>query len=203
MRIINHHEPPGLSRWNVLMTDAPHALHITWTTYATWLPGDARGYVGHTLDNPGDWQPRQNIPGTPYAEDHERTRDNAKELQKWAAARLTPELARIVAEELLNATAKRSWSIIRAAIMAQHCHVLVTDCPPDGPEVRRILKGTTQAALSRAVGAPRRWWTAGGSDRHKNDWLAIETCSKYIEDQEHILVAIHDNRIVANDVPPG
>ena len=27
------------------MTDKPFALHITWTCYGTWLPGDARGWV--------------------------------------------------------------------------------------------------------------------------------------------------------------
>jgi len=186
-----------------MTNDAPHALLITWTTYGTWLPGDSRGYVAHTLDRTGDWQPRHNIPGTPYAEAHERTRDIARELQKWKTARLTRQLARVVAEELLDAASKRGWSILRAAIMAQHCHVLVTACPPDGSGVRRILKGTTQAALSRAVGEARRWWTAGGSDRHKNDWPAIEAACGYIEGQERILVAICENRIVMSDVPPG
>ena len=27
------------------MTLRPFALHITWTCYGTWLPGDERGYV--------------------------------------------------------------------------------------------------------------------------------------------------------------
>jgi len=128
-------------------TESPHALHITWTTYGTWLPGDVRGYVGHTLEEPGTWQTRENTPGTPYAIDHERTREIAQTLQKWPTVRLNVSQARVVAQELLDATSKRSWSLTRAAIMAQHCHVLVMGCPTDGPAVRRILKGTTQASI--------------------------------------------------------
>jgi hypothetical protein len=42
------------------------ALHITWTTYGTWLPGDERGYVANTLQDNELYLPRENVVGTPY-----------------------------------------------------------------------------------------------------------------------------------------
>ena len=61
------------------------------------------------------------------------------------------------------------WRIVRGAIMANHIHVVIADCPDDGPGVRRILKGNSQADLSDAAGATRRSWTQGGSDRYLHD----------------------------------
>lgn len=48
------------------MCDRPFAIHVTWTTYGTWLPGDARGYVSPTRQHEADTLPKQNLYGTPY-----------------------------------------------------------------------------------------------------------------------------------------
>ncbi len=175
--------------------EAPFALLETWTTYGTWPPGDARGYVGHTIQAPGVWEGRENAPDTPYAADHERTRAIAASSLKDTTVWLMPEQAEVVAHELIDSSHRRGWSIGCAAIMANHVHVVIFDTPPDGPTVRRILKGTTQAALSKYHGSPRRWWTAGGSDRYKNDDSAIETALRYVENQRGILVEIRDGAI--------
>lgn len=179
-----------------MSTDRPFALHLTWTTYGTWLPGDERGYVSHTLESTGDWLPRENIPGTPYAKAHERTHRLAQTAQKGETVWLTSELARVAAEALIAAASERGWKIARGSIMAGHLHLVVSDCPNDGPAVRRILKGNSQVALSRHNGKPQRWWTAGGSDRYKNDDQAIANAIEYVRNQEKILVAIENNEIV-------
>ena len=181
--------------------ERPFALHTTWTTYGTWLPGDERGHVSHTLQATGDWDQRVNSVGAPPASGHERTRELARSLMKHDAVMLNLEQAMQVAIALVDAVAKRGWRIGRAAIMANHVHVVTFDTPPDGVAVRRILKGTTQAALTDRAGAPQRWWTAGGSDRYKNDDAAIENALRYVENQERILVAIRDNAIVGS-LPP-
>ncbi len=36
---------------------------LTWTTYATWLPGDPRGFVSNIADEAGKGI-RHNVPGT-------------------------------------------------------------------------------------------------------------------------------------------
>jgi hypothetical protein len=58
--------------------------------------------------------------------------------------------------------------------------------------VRRILKGTSQAALRDLAGKNSRWWTAGGSDRYKNDIDAIEAAIAYVANQQGILAEIVD-----------
>jgi hypothetical protein len=80
--------------------------------------------------------------------------------------------------------------------MANHVHIVVTQCPDDGPAVRRILKGTSQAALSRLAGTPRKWWTTGGSDRYKHGEAAIMTAVNYVANQEFPLVFIVNNERV-------
>jgi REP element-mobilizing transposase RayT len=80
--------------------------------------------------------------------------------------------------------------------MANHVHVVITHCPDDGPAVRRVLKGTSQAALSRLAGKLRKWWTTGGSDRYKHGASAVAAAIKYVDEQEHVLVKILNNEIV-------
>jgi hypothetical protein len=76
--------------------------------------------------------------------------------------------------------------------MANHVHVVVTSCPDDGPAVRRVLKGVSQAALRRATGGQRRCWTAGGSDRYKHGGAAVDAALRYVGDQEGKLVEVVD-----------
>jgi REP element-mobilizing transposase RayT len=187
------------------MTSQPFGLLITWTCYGTWLPGDSRGYVSNTLKDAHQYEPKQNETGTPHTKDDPGTYQRAKSLQKQETVWLTPEQAVIVAETLIDAAKKRSWRIPRAAIMRNHVHVVVQHCPNDGSAVRRILKGTTQAALSDHAGQPRTWWTTGGSDRYKNDESAIETAINYVANQEYVLVHVVDMGVVRprGDEPRG
>jgi REP element-mobilizing transposase RayT len=174
------------------MHDEPFALLISWTCYANWLPGDQRGYVSNTLLPGGGFDPKQNVPGTPCTADDAWTHERAQQRQSWPAARLSRALARAAAEALVAAAAERGWHILRAAVMANHVHVVITTCPDNGPAVRRVLKGVSQAALSRAVGGPRRWWTAGGSDRYKHGAAAVDQAVRYVADQEWKLAEIID-----------
>ncbi len=180
--------------------DKPFALHITWTCYGTWLPGDRRGYVSNTLLPDGSNLPKQNTPGTPYTADDARTRRRAQALQKHPTVRLNLSQAGCVAEALLEAANTRDWHILRAAVMSNHVHVVIADCPEDGSAVRRMLKGVTQAALSRANGGPTKWWTKGGSDRYKHDDLAIDATVRYVARHTAALAVIDNMQIV---VPPS
>ncbi len=83
--------------------------------------------------------------------------------------------------------------------MGNHVHVLITDCPDDGPAVRRILKGNTQAALSRMLGHAGKWWTEGGSNRYLKGEQAIDETDDYIRNQEYILAQIIDMQVVPSE----
>ena len=85
------------------MTNQPFAIHITWTTYGTWLPGDPRGYVSNTRSPRGGFIPKQNTPGTPLTADDPFTRARAAEAQLYPTVWLTREQATCVATGLIAA----------------------------------------------------------------------------------------------------
>jgi REP element-mobilizing transposase RayT len=172
--------------------DDAFALHITWTTYGSRLPGDERGHVSNTLVPGEGYRPKENTPGTPVAAGDAITQQRARELQKWPTVYLTQSEALTAARALVEAARRRGWRIVRAAIMTDHAHVVIMDCPDDGSQVRRVLKGASQAFLSEKRGSPRTWWTTGGSDRYKHGTLAIETAIQYVADQENKLAEIVD-----------
>jgi hypothetical protein len=49
--------------------------------------------------------------------------------------------------------------------------------------------------LSEHTGRSKRWWTAGGSDRYKHDWQAIEAAVSYVAEQPGKLVEINDMEV--------
>jgi REP element-mobilizing transposase RayT len=177
--------------------DELFALHITWTCYGTRLPGDKRSYVSNTLLPKRGYVPKQNIPGTPYSVNNRYAKTQAAALQKWPTVLLTADQAVAAAQSLVEAAGKRGWRILRGTVMANHIHVVVTDCPADGEAVRRVLKGNSQAALSKRQGRCRKWWTQGGSDRYKHGQDAIEAAIRYVADQPNMLAAIIDMRVFA------
>ena len=177
--------------------DDAFGLFITWTCYGTWLPGDRRGYVSDTFLPDGTRKPKQNTPGTPYTADDAHTRDRARRRQKGRTVYLNRDQATAVAEALVDAAGKQQWRILRGAVMRSHVHVVVIDCPEDGPLVRRGLKGPSQTRLSRLAGKPQRWWTRGGSDRYLRDEASIQGAIDYVAAQEGILAQIIDMEVGA------
>jgi REP element-mobilizing transposase RayT len=175
----------------------PHdfALLETWTCHGQWLPGDNRGYVSNTFTESAH-QRKKNLPGTPYDRGNVETWQRAKALQKHESVLLSLNDARIAAEAMIEASVTREWLILQGAIMANHVHMVVTNCPDDGPAVRRILKGTSQAAMSRHLGRSRKWWTEGGSDRYKHSEAAVTAAVKYVANQSRPLVFVVENRLV-------
>ena len=182
-----------------MKAEQPFALHITWSCYGTWLPGDQRGYVSNTRLPEGGYLPKKNTPGTVVTADDAYTRQRARDLQKQPTSLLSATLAFEAAKALVEAARLRGWRILRGAVMTNHVHVLVLDCPDDGPAVRRILKGSSQAALSSKVCQSRRWWTAGGSDRYKHGWQAIEAAVQYVAQQPGVLAEIMDMRAIMSE----
>jgi REP element-mobilizing transposase RayT len=178
-----------------MSSDEAFALLITWTCFGQWLPGDRRGYVSNTLSEDG-YRPKNNVVGAAYDQNDAATYQRAKQLQKQTTVWLTAAQARVAAQAMIRATVERGWVILRGAVMANHVHMVVADCPDDGPAVRRVLKGVSQAALSKAAGQPRTWWTAKGSDRYKHGHAAVEAAINYVAEQERVLVHIVNNEIV-------
>jgi REP element-mobilizing transposase RayT len=159
------------------------------------VANDERGHVSNIIREGGGWEQKHNAPGSAVAVGDPVMRERAQKLQKGATIWLSVEQGKICAHALVDAVLKRGWRIRRAAIMANHIHVVICECPDDGEAARRILKGVSQAALSKAQGRAQRWWTAGGSDRYKHGAEAIEAAIQYVANQEHKLIEIIDNQV--------
>ena len=134
--------------------------------------------------------------GTSFDRGETATYVRARELQRHETVNLTVEQARVAARAMVEAAMEREWVILQGAVMTNHVHIVVAQCPDNGSAVRRILKGTSQAALSRFAGKLRKWWTTGGSDRYKHGEGAVAAAVRYVDEQERMLVKIVNNEIV-------
>jgi len=175
--------------------DRAFALLETWTCYGQWLPGDQRGFVSNTLTEEG-YRAKRNVPRTSYDRDERATYQLAKALQKHPTTWLTAKLAIVAAEGMISAAIDREWMISRAAVMSNHVHTVVSECPDSGSAVRRVLKGVSQAKLNEHVGKPCSWWTRGGSDRYLHGERAILAAINYVALQERMLVGVENNVVV-------
>jgi REP element-mobilizing transposase RayT len=132
------------------------AYHIVWTTYATWLSGDARGWVKwgeHGIQPP----------------DAEVERLNRARMAEEPVT-LTPEQRAIVEKTITDHCRIRGWTLHIVRARTNHVHVVVT-ADRDPKDVRDQFKAWSSRKLSDAAGltAPvgksagrRRWFTEGG-----------------------------------------
>ncbi|HEY7153829.1 MAG TPA: transposase, partial [Gemmataceae bacterium] len=163
---------------------------LTWTTYGTWLPGDARGFVSDVRDGPGP-EVRHNIPGTPYDADDDRVRQRALGLLVGQPVWLTAEQARIVAEQFLETARFRRWLLLACAVMANHVHLVVGVAgDPDPAKLLHDFKSYATRALKAAghVSVGGRWWTESGSRRKLPDECAVHAAVEYVRRQQAPLV---------------
>ena len=94
---------------------------LTWTTYGTWLPGDARGFVAPIQDESGQ-RVIHNVYGAPYDADMPRLRAYAQRLQKQPTVWLTAAQAKVIQQQFHETARMRNWHLHAFAIMANHVH---------------------------------------------------------------------------------
>lgn len=169
---------------------------LTWTTYGSWLPGDARGFVSEVRDEEGD-RVLHNEPGTPCDAD-------LPSLERFAASRMTEvgvflnqAQAEAVALQLRETARHRGWRLLALAVMANHIHVLVG--VPGDPDPEKLLgdfKAWCTRRLNQGWGQRDRWWTQSGSRRRKKTDDALRTALCYVRDQPYALVVWLDPEAV-------
>jgi REP element-mobilizing transposase RayT len=138
------------------------AYHITWTTYGTWLPGDARGWVR--------WGEAGVKPPDP-----EQERD-ARERMVESAVVLSAEQRALVEQTVRDHCRIRKWLLHAASARTNHVHVVVT-ADRDPAEVMNQFKAWCSRKLSDAAGlvgavakkAGRRHWFTEGGDKELID----------------------------------
>lgn len=134
----------------------PLAYHIVWTTYDTWLPGDARGWI-----KKGRWTVQ-----TPDPVLERQTRERMAE----APVLLMPAQRSLVERTVGEHCRRRGWVLHAVRARTNHVHVVVTsDREPEA--VRDQLKAWCSRKLSDSAGlvqtvakkaGRRRWFTEGG-----------------------------------------
>ena len=137
------------------MSDSPTYL-ITWTTYGTWLPGEAKGsFIDDRRDGPNRYGPNRH-------------------LRQHAVAQLTQQPvvledhARAIVDRAIREHAEhRAWPVLALNVRTNHVHLVTTaNRHPDG--VMTGMKAWATRALRDAgvVNAESKVWTRHGSTRH-------------------------------------
>jgi REP element-mobilizing transposase RayT len=126
--------------------------HLTWTTYATWLPGDPRGSVTSVRDASGPRR-RHNDFGELY--DVKMPGIQAAAAVKGKPVVLTADQALVIEHQFKETAAFRRWRIFAPAIMATHLHLLVSAADDVDPEsTLRDFKSDASRAFNRTWRRP-------------------------------------------------
>jgi hypothetical protein len=166
---------------------------VSWTTYATWLPGDKRGYC--------TWRGREYIPRPKrYAKRGEATYKASEHTQVHELAELVSEepvyLSRTEMEIALAAMVDEvSQLAVVPAIMSVgewHVHWLCHF----GKLTIRPTVGRVKAAATRELNAcgfqGKKPWTKGCNMRSKTTRRACRSAYKYIRDHCEQRCLIHE-----------
>ena len=151
------------------------AYFLTWTTYGTWLPGDARGWVNRRRGGEDFIEPAMPALET-----------RARGLMKESAALLDVRVRAAVDAAIRRLCAERGWSLHALAVQSNHVHVVVTARDAGPGKVMGILKVGGTRALN-ALSPPhcggikrKRWWTRNGSKRLLDSEEAVEAAVRYV-----------------------
>ena len=175
---------PGLRRKGILVD---RVWLLTWTTYGSWLPGDDRGFVSNFADAGGKGH-RRNEPGTVPASEHPGLAAAAKAAMAGPAVRLTAAQASAVLGQFHETAAHRGWSLLAAAVMGNHAHVVVgVGGNPEPGTLLRGFKAYASRRLNMPLGTVTKWWTEGGSTVILPDNEATRAAVAYVERQSHPL----------------
>lgn len=150
------------------MHEDPIAYFLTWVTYGTWLPGDARGWVKYRAGG--------QLPD-PIRELEAKSRMTAD------ACILTSEQRRAVEVQIGETCAHRAWTLHTVNCRSNHVHVVVTADVNDPEKIRIDLKAWATRALKKKFDRMREnWWAERGSIRYINREDDLEAAILYVRD---------------------
>jgi REP element-mobilizing transposase RayT len=150
----------------------PIGYFLTWVTYGTWLPGDARGWVEYRHG----WQ----LP------DPIRERE-AKARMTEDACILTHEQRRAVEAQIADSCAHRRWALHVVNCRSNHVHVVVTADVANPKKIRIDLKAwATRMLKQKFDGSRENWWAECGSIRYLNTDEDLEAAILYVRDGQDI-----------------
>ena len=154
----------------------PLAYFLTWTTYGTWLPGDARGWVHHG----------EGGPGVPYREPDPAEERKARSRMKAQPVRFDAARRQVVEASIIESCRLRDWPVHALAVRSNHVHLVLTAADRRPERVMTHLKAWASRWLNeRTAGTrPARWWTRHGSTRYINSVADLGRAIRYVSNHD-------------------
>jgi REP element-mobilizing transposase RayT len=151
------------------------AYFITFTTYGTWLPGNAKGSVDD----------EHNVYGTSLVEADADREQGAREAMTQAPYVITAAERAIVCNAMVELARDRGWDLLAAHVRSNHVHVVVS-AERDPGRLMSDLKSraSRDLALAGFADAKRRRWTRHGSTRHLFREEEVEAAVRYTLDEQ-------------------
>jgi len=149
-------------------------FHITFSTYGTWLPGDARGFRSrhHRLHSSGNYKTR------PPAGEHAALRSHVQARMKNGPVTLTPKQRVTCGRAIIEKLREKGCEVIAAAVAARHAHIQAR--AEDGT-VKQVVGFAKQAASHRLRNDwPGKIWAAGCRTSPIRDRAHQEKLFRYI-----------------------
>jgi REP element-mobilizing transposase RayT len=166
---------------------------ITWSTYGTWLPGDARGYIGKAQI--GGERVLQNVPGTPRLEGNPGLAAAARRAMAEPPTWLTRQDAEIAIAQFRQTATIRQWQLLAASVQSDQVHVVLgVPGDPDPSYLVRDLKSYASRALNEQHGSKRRWWAQSASKRVLRTEPHVVAAVRYVREQKNRLAYYEEQR---------
>ena len=164
--------------------DDPLAFFLTWPTYGTWLPGDARGWIEYHHG----WQLPDAIRSL---EARAKMTDNA--------CLLSPSEQRVVEQQVAETCTHRGWVLDAVNCRSNHMHLVVGAFDTHPNKIRVDIKAwCTRRLKERSNRSRENWWAERGSQRYIFNDDSLELVLQYVteaQDRKHL-----DERPIISDL---
>lgn len=185
----NRYDPPTRRMRFAMSSNEFRHWFLTWTTYGSRMPGDARGSTGETRGNDGSIEFHNRI-GTLPSPPNESIERHAHWIRKHPVVILDTRMANIVERQLFETAEFRCWMILILAIMPTHIHIVLQ--VPGDPSPSQLLKDLKSYASRRLnqhdPQRSGRWWTDSGSARFLAEEANVLRAIAYVRNQPNPLI---------------
>lgn len=144
----------------------PIAYFLTWPTYGTWLPGDARGWV--------EFREGWKLPD-PIVELEARFRLTE------GACLLSPREREIVEAQVAETCDHRGWLLHGVNCRSNHMHLVIGAIETTPKKIRNDIKAwCTRRLRERSNPDRENWWAERGSQRFIFDETSLIKAVQYV-----------------------
>jgi REP element-mobilizing transposase RayT len=159
------------------------AYFITFSTYGTWLHGNAKGSVDK----------KHNGYGTAWLESDAERENQVREAMTQTDYFMSAMERDIVCKAIVDLTQNRGWQVWAVQVRTNHVHIVVSGDRDPG-RIMSDMKGRASRDLSRAGfdDNNRRRWTRHGSTRHLFREEEVEASICYTLDEQGERMACYE-----------